>query len=378
MTQGEGTIIAGAGSQTGGLSRWGDYSAMSVDPIDDCTFWYANEYIPANGSFNWRTRIASFKFPGCGAPPTPDFTISATPSSQSIIQGGSTSYTVSVSALNGFSGVVNLTATGFQYGATGVLSATSVNGSGTSTLTVTTTSDAAMGSFPITITGTSGTLTHSTNVMLVVNSATGGVFNGGFETGNLSSWTSTGAASVGTTPHSGSFSAQVGSTSPFSGDSTIAQTFTAPTPTGPLTFWYQVHCPDTVTYDWATASLTDNTAGTTTTLLGRTCSNSGAWVQSSAASLVGGHSYTLTLLSHDDNYAGDPTYTLFDDVTLAAPPAPDFTISATPSSRTVVQGVGTSYTVNVTALNGFSGTVDLTASFSAGVVGTFSPSSVVG
>ena len=378
MTQGEGTIIAGAGSQTGGLSRWGDYSAMSVDPIDDCTFWYANEYIPANGSFNWRTRIASFKFPGCGAPPTPDFSIAATPGSRSIIQGGGTSYTVSVSALNGFSGVVNLTATGFQYGATGVLSATSVNGSGTSTLTVTTTSDAAMGSFPITITGTSGTLTHSTNVTLVVNSATGGVFNGGFETGNLSSWTSTGAASVGTTPHSGSFSAQVGSTSPFSGDSTIAQTFTAPTPTGPLTFWYQVHCPDTVTYDWATASLTDNTAGTTTTLLGRTCSNSGAWVQSSAASLVGGHSYTLTLLSHDDNYAGDPTYTLFDDVTLAAPPAPDFTISATPSSRTVVQGVGTSYTVNVTALNGFSGTVDLTASFSAGVVGTFSPSSVVG
>src|SRR5439155_9416 len=152
--------------------------------------------------------------------------------SLSIIQGGGTSYTVSVSALNGFSGVVNLTATGFQYGASGVLSATSVNGSGTSTLTVTTTSDAAMGSFPITITGTSGTLTHSTNVTLVVNSATGGVFNGGFETGNLSSWTSSGAASVGTTPHSGSFSAQVGSTSPFIGDSTIAQTFTAPTPPG--------------------------------------------------------------------------------------------------------------------------------------------------
>src|SRR5438477_2289522 len=378
MTQGEGTIIAGAGSQTGGLSRWGDYSAMSVDPIDDCTFWYANEYIPSNGSFNWRTRIASFKFPGCGAPPTPDFSIAATPGSQSIIQGGGTSYTVSVSALNGFSGVVNLTATGFQYGASGVLSATSVNGSGTSTLTVTTTSDAAMGSFPITITGTSGTLTHSTNVTLVVNSATGGVLNGGFETGNLSSWTSTGAASISTVPHSGSFSAQVGSTSPFSGDSTTAQTFTAPTPTGPLTFCYQVHCPDTVTYDWATASLTDNTAGTTTTLLGKTCSNSGAWVQSSAASLVGGHSYTLTLLSHDDNYPGDPTYTLFDDVALAAPPAPDFTISASPSSRTVAQGSSTSYTVTVTALNGFSGTVDLTASSSTGVVGTFSPSSVVG
>ncbi len=70
MTQGEATIIAGAGAQTGSLTRWGDYSAMSVDPTDDCTFWYTNEYIPSNGTFNWQTRIASFKFPGCGPAPT--------------------------------------------------------------------------------------------------------------------------------------------------------------------------------------------------------------------------------------------------------------------------------------------------------------------
>src|SRR2546426_5673376 len=379
MTQGEGTIIAGAGSQTGGLSRWGDYSAMSVDPADDCTFWYANEYIPANGSFNWRTRIASFKVPGCGAPPTPDFSISATPSSQSIIQGGSTSYTVSVSALNGFSGVVSLTTTGFGNGASNALNPTSVTGSGTSTLSVTTTGSADMGSFPITITGTSRSLTHSTSVTLVVNSATGGVFNGGFETGNLSSWTTSGATSISTTPHTGRFSAQVGSTSPFNGDSTIAQTFTAPTPTGPLTFWYQVHCPDTVTYDWATASLVVNSTGTTTTLLAKTCSNSGAWVQSNVASLVGGHSYTLTVLNHDDNYPGDPTYTLFDDVALAAPPTPDFTISATPSSQTIAQGSSKSYTVTVTAQNGFTGTVNLSATgFDPSASGTFSPGSVVG
>jgi len=55
----------GAGSQTGGLSRWGDYSSISIDPSDDCTFWYANEYIPSNGNFNWHTRLNSFKFTGC-------------------------------------------------------------------------------------------------------------------------------------------------------------------------------------------------------------------------------------------------------------------------------------------------------------------------
>jgi hypothetical protein len=64
--QAEASIIEGSGSQTGSrLARWGDYSAMTIDPVDDCTFWYTNEYIPANGAFNWSTRIASFKFAGC-------------------------------------------------------------------------------------------------------------------------------------------------------------------------------------------------------------------------------------------------------------------------------------------------------------------------
>jgi hypothetical protein len=66
MPQGEATVFTGNGSQTGGLVRWGDYSAMAVDPVDDCTFWYTNEYIPSNGSFNWHTRIAAFKFDTCG------------------------------------------------------------------------------------------------------------------------------------------------------------------------------------------------------------------------------------------------------------------------------------------------------------------------
>ena len=63
--QTENIIQAGSGSQTGRLQRWGDYSAMTVDPVDDCTFWYTNEYLKSTGSFNWSTRIASFKFPGC-------------------------------------------------------------------------------------------------------------------------------------------------------------------------------------------------------------------------------------------------------------------------------------------------------------------------
>ena len=58
-------ILIGTGVQTGGLTRWGDYSAMTIDPLDDCTMWYTTEYLKTNGSFNWNTRIASFTFPNC-------------------------------------------------------------------------------------------------------------------------------------------------------------------------------------------------------------------------------------------------------------------------------------------------------------------------
>jgi hypothetical protein len=69
--QAETSIIEGTGSQTSGLRRWGDYSAMRIDPTDDCTFWYTTEYLKSNGTFNWSTRIASFKFTSCGAPSPP-------------------------------------------------------------------------------------------------------------------------------------------------------------------------------------------------------------------------------------------------------------------------------------------------------------------
>lgn len=60
-------IVNGTGVQIQSFKRWGDYSAMSVDPTDDCTFWYTNEYYATTGSFNWATRIGSFKFNNCKA-----------------------------------------------------------------------------------------------------------------------------------------------------------------------------------------------------------------------------------------------------------------------------------------------------------------------
>ncbi|HVT02585.1 MAG TPA: hypothetical protein VHL58_04315 [Thermoanaerobaculia bacterium] len=59
--QSELLLQAGGGSQTTTLNRWGDYSTMQIDPTDDCTFWFTTEYLKANGTFNWSTRISSFK-----------------------------------------------------------------------------------------------------------------------------------------------------------------------------------------------------------------------------------------------------------------------------------------------------------------------------
>ena len=71
------------------LSRWGDYSAMQVDPVDDCTFWYTNEYEKTQGAFNWSTWITSFKFPNCSTNQTPVLTsIAVTPASASVQTGG--------------------------------------------------------------------------------------------------------------------------------------------------------------------------------------------------------------------------------------------------------------------------------------------------
>ena len=67
LPQGEGTIVAGAGALTTG-NRWGDYSAMVVDPADNCTFWYTTEYTNAVSATTWVSRISSVRFPGCVAP----------------------------------------------------------------------------------------------------------------------------------------------------------------------------------------------------------------------------------------------------------------------------------------------------------------------
>src|SRR2546428_954009 len=117
-----------------------------------------------NGRLNVNKAIRA-----CSAPATPDFSVSATPASQTVVQGASTTYTATVTPSGGFSGAVIFSASGLPIGAIPSFNPASVTTSGSSTMTVTTTATTPAGNYQITITGTSGTLTHSATVTLVVN-----------------------------------------------------------------------------------------------------------------------------------------------------------------------------------------------------------------
>jgi hypothetical protein len=371
MTQGEGTIIAGGGASS--VERWGDYSAMSVDPVDDCTFWYSQEYIASTDGGAWRTRLASFRMPGCASDPPPppggivngDFETGALAPWTS---AGTTSITTTAhaGASAALAGKVGVTVKGdssvaqtFTAPATGgTLSfwykvvcndslqydwATATLKDNTAATTTTPlaktcnktgtwvkVSAALVASHSYTLTllnhddGYSNTYaTYTIFDDVAIGGTTppppppAGIVNGDFETGALTPWTSAGTTAITTTAHAGTSAALAGKVGvTVKGDSSIAQTFTASSTGGTLSFWYKVVCNDSLTYDWATATLKDNTTGATTTPLAKTCNKTGTWVQVSAA-LVANHAYTLTLVSHDDGYSNaDATYTIFDDVAV--------------------------------------------------------------
>jgi hypothetical protein len=162
MTLGEGTIINGNGSQSGTSNRWGDYSAMTVDPSDDTTLWFTGEYYSATSSFNWRTRIANFQLAAGGG--TPDYSLSISPATQTIGRnGGTLTYTVTVTPVNGFNSPVTLSISGLPSGTTGnfVPNPTTT----TSTLTLTVNSSTRKGTYQFTVTGVGGSppLTHTTS-----------------------------------------------------------------------------------------------------------------------------------------------------------------------------------------------------------------------
>jgi hypothetical protein len=259
---------------------------------------------------------------------SPDFSISATPSSQTVAAGNGTSYTTTVSALNGFTGTVNLSVSGLPSGATGNFNPTSVAGSGSSTLSVSTSSTTPAGTYTLTITGTSGSLTHSTTVTLVVNVPDFSI-------------SATPASQTVTQGNGTSYTTTVSAINGFSGTVSLS---VSGLPTG------------------ASGSFNPTSVA----------GSGSSTLSISTSSTTPAGTYTLTITGTSGSLTHSTTVTLVVNV-------PDFSISATPASQTVAQGAGTTYTTTVSALNGFTGTVSLSVSgLPTGASGSFNPTSVAG
>src|SRR5579859_97722 len=157
LAQGEATLMTGGGSQTNGLARWGDYSAMQVDPTDGCTFWYTSEYLSSTSDSNWQTRIGSFKYPSCTAGPHGTLTGTVTDASNgNPIAGATVSAGTAGSTTTGSNGTYSMVLPAGSYTET-----VSAYGYGTQTETVqitdgaTTTQNVALTAEPtVNVTGT--------------------------------------------------------------------------------------------------------------------------------------------------------------------------------------------------------------------------------
>lgn len=241
-------------------------------------------------------------------------TLSVSPNpSPSVPVGGTQTFTVS--GVDGYGNPANVSGAGWSASG-GTVSPSS--GSST-TFTAGNVTGSGFG-----VTASLSGATPSSVTITITAAPANPIQNGGFETGSFSpGWSASGAYEAviqSFSCHSGAGPdcAQLGQPTPTNGNSTISQLFTVPSGASTVSFYYSISCPDTVTYDWATATLRDNTVGGSRTILPRTCNRTSArspWTRVSA-SVTAGHSYTLTLISHDDNYPVDPTYTLYDDVSV--------------------------------------------------------------
>ncbi len=177
-----GNVFSGANSITGGTAATRENTEAVYLPAGTTGSFsitvratsISGDGVPGNADTTDQD-FALFVYNGSSGAPPADFTISASPSSQTVTQGSGTTYTTTITSQNGFSSATSLSVSGLPAGATGNFSPTSVTppsgGSANSTLTVNTAGTTPAGSYVLTITGTSGALVHSTTVTLVVQAA---------------------------------------------------------------------------------------------------------------------------------------------------------------------------------------------------------------
>lgn len=159
------------GSQTSSSGRWGDYSEMSVDPTDQCTFYFTSEYYPVTASGGWHTRVCSFKFPDCGSP---DYGfIAETPKRIELCSAtapGDPSWGLRAGGLNGYTGNISLAGSNLPPSATASFTTNPIATPGQTTVTLTNGTSAPTGEYSFSIVGTdTNTLSRSITLQLGIS-----------------------------------------------------------------------------------------------------------------------------------------------------------------------------------------------------------------
>jgi len=360
---------------------------------------------------------------------TPDFSLAATPASQTVVVGNTANYTATVTALNGYAGTVSFSVSGLPAGASPTFTPPSVTGSGTSGLAITTTAGTTpSGSYPLVITATDGVLTHSASVTLVVANFTVSaapasvtVSQGTSATYTVSLTTASGYAGTVTFSVSGLPASTTPVFSPTSltasGTSTLTISTSSVSPvTPPGTYPLTISASDGVSTATTQVVLVVNAIAdfgvsvsptSQTVFLGQnvgygvTISPTGGFNGIVSLSVTGlppgatatfnpsslqgsglsslaivpgantpGGTYTLTITGTSGPLSHSATATL----TILVP---DFSLSSSPTSREILVGQATSYAVTLTPINNYSGTVSFTVSgLPTGTTSTFNPSSL--
>jgi uncharacterized membrane protein len=274
--------------------------------------------------------VAKFVQLGAQAQTQPDFSVSAIPSSQSVVQGNSASYTINVAASNGFTGTVGLSVSGLPQGATASFNPTSITTSGSSTLTASTSSTTPVGSYPLTITATSGSLVHTATTTLVVNAPA-----------DFSVSAAPSSQSV-TQGNNTSYTVNVAASNGFAG--TVGLSVTG--------------LPQGASGSFNPTSITTSGFSTLT-------------VSTSSTTSAGSYPLTITATS------GALVHTA--TVTLVVNAVGTFIVSAAPTSQTVNRGSSTQFAVTISAQGAFSGIVNLSVSgLPRRTSSSFNPQSISG
>ncbi len=267
---------------------------------------------------------------------TPDFTLSASPTSLSITQGTSGNSTISTTVSGGFNSAVSLTVSGLPSGVTAVFNPASIAapGSGSSTLTFTASATATTGTSNVTVTATGGGITDTATITLTIVAAATPDFTVSASPVSLSVTQGTSGSSTISTTVSGGFNSAVSLSA--SG------------------------LPSGVTASFNPASIAAPGSGSSTLTF-----------TASSTATTGTATITVTATG------GGVTHTTTIALAINAAATPAFTVSASPASLSVTQGTSGSSTISTTVSGGFNSAVSLSASgLPSGVTASFNPTSI--